>query len=254
MAKIFKIIEKLEKFAPLDLQSDWDNSGWQICLGDCEVNKLMLALSPTLNIVEQAIENKCNLIIAHHPMIFSKINKINASNYTTLPVIKAIQNNIQVYSAHTNLDTVKNGVAEKFAKLIGLKNTKILEEITPCAGFGRTGELEKEENLTEFISRLKDLLSIDTLKLINPSQKTKVRKIAVCPGSGGDFIKDLKDVDLYITGDIRYHTALEVDNIAVIDAGHLETERIILPVLRDLLKEFDIEIITAQESSPWQVV
>lgn len=254
MIRVNKIIEKIEKFAPLKLQSEWDNSGWQIYLGNNEINKVLLALSPTLDVIEQAIDKGCGLIIAHHPMIFGKINKIKTGNYTGLAIIKAIQNNIQIYSAHTNLDVVQNGVADKLAALLNLNNIKIIEDTILDSGFGRVGELEKEENLEEFLGKLKQLLNIENLKLINPSNIEKIKRIAVCPGSGGEFIKDLKDVDLYITGDVKYHTALEVGNMVVVDAGHLETERIILSDLKELLDDLDIEILIAQESSPWQVV
>ncbi|EKE02735.1 MAG: hypothetical protein ACD_20C00337G0006 [uncultured bacterium] len=254
MAKVNKIIDKIEKFAPLELQSEWDNSGWQVYLGNSDVKKVLLALSPTFDVIEQAIKLGCNLIIAHHPMIFGKINKIKSGNYTGLAIIKAIQNNIQIYSAHTNLDVVQNGVADKLAALLDLNNIRAIEETALNSGFGRVGELEKVENLDEFLGKLKQILNVENLKLINPSNKEKIKRIAVCPGSGGDFIKDLRDIDLYITGDIKYHTALEVDNMVVVDAGHLETERIILSDLKELLDDLDIEIIMAQESSPWQVV
>jgi dinuclear metal center YbgI/SA1388 family protein len=254
MTKVNEIIEKIENFAPLSLQSEWDNSGWQVYLGNFDIDKVLLALSPTFDVIEQAVEKKCELIISHHPLIFSKINKLNINNFADKSVIKAVQNNIQIYSAHTNLDVVQGGVADKLANLLNLKNLSIIGNTDTNSGFGRIGELEQEQNLEDFLTDLKKVLNIDSLRLINPTGKTKVKKIAVCPGSGGDFIQNLTDVDLYITGDIRYHTALEVNNMAVADAGHMETEQIILPVIKDLLKEFKIDTFIAQEKSPWQTI
>jgi dinuclear metal center YbgI/SA1388 family protein len=248
MAKVSEIIQKIENLAPLSLASDWDNSGWQIFLGDRQITKVMVALSPTIDVIKQAIAEQCELIIAHHPLIFNKINKINISDQANLTLIKAIQNNIQIYSAHTNLDITQGGIADRLAGLFNLKNIEVSET------FARIGHLEKEENLDEFLEKVKNVLNVDRLKLINPISKTSVRKIAVCPGSGGDLIDKLQDVDLYITADIKYHTALEVNNMVVVDAGHLETERIILPYLKELIGTPDIEVFIAEEKSPWKII
>jgi len=248
MTKSSEIIQKIENFAPLSLACDWDNSGWQIFLGDNQIKKVMLALSPTLDVIEHAIANQCELIISHHPLMFDKINKINASEYTDLSVIKAIQNNIQIYSAHTNLDITQDGIADRLAGLFNLKNIETSES------FVRIGYLEREENLDDFFEKIKNTLNIENLKIINPISKTTVKKIAVCPGSGGDLIDKLQDVDLYITGDIKYHSALEVSNVIVVDAGHFETERIILPYLKELIETSDLEIFIAEEKSPWKII
>lgn len=254
MAKLDEIINKIENFAPNTLACDWDNVGWQVFLGNETVNRIMLCLSPTVEVVVQAVEQKCDLIIAHHPMMFDKINKINCQSSVSRAVIKAIQNNTQVYSAHTNLDSAKDGIADKLCRMLDIKNTTPIEKINEETGLGRIGELETEISLTEMTEKIKTVLNTDKIRVINPAGKNRVKKVAVCPGSGGDFISKLKDIDLFITGDVRYHTALEVEDLIVIDAGHLETERIILPELTELLKEFDVEILIAEEDSPWQVV
>jgi len=249
-----KIIEKIENFAPPKLASAWDNSGWQVYLGNNSTNKILLALTCTLDTVEQAIKNNCNLIISHHPLIFEKLNKISTRNTALLPVITAIQNNIQVYSAHTNLDSAQGGIADKLAELLDLNNVAYLEQIFEESQLGRIGELKEEINLDIFIKNLKETLKINKIKLINPSNKTKVKKIAVIPGSGAGFIPQIKDIDVLITGDVKYHNALEAQDFIVIDAGHFETERIILPVIKELLKEFSVEILLAEEKSPWEIL
>ncbi|OGH98077.1 MAG: Nif3-like dinuclear metal center hexameric protein [Candidatus Melainabacteria bacterium GWA2_34_9] len=254
MTNLNKIIEKIEKFAPPELASDWDNSGWQVYLGNNSVSKILLALTCTIDIVEQAIKNNCNLIISHHPLIFEKINNISTENNAILPVIKAIQNNIQVYSAHTNLDSAQGGIADKLAELLDLKDIMFLVQIPEDFRLGRVGELEKEKELNIFIKELKEILKIDKIKLINHSNKTKVKKIAVIPGSGTSFIPKIKDIDVLITGDVKYHNALDAKDFIVLDAGHFETERIILPVLKDLLNEFSIEALIAEENPPWTIL
>ena len=249
MAKISEIIEKIEKFAPLSLAAEWDNSGWQVFFGNNrEVKKILLALSPSIDVVRQAIKEKYDLIVTHHPLIFGKINNIDSTEASTLPLIEAIQHNIPVYAAHTNLDSAKGGVADVHAKLLGLKNVK------PFENFVRIGELDSEQDLDAYLKTLKKTLKVKHLTIVNPSGKTKIKTIALCPGSGGDFISKLNNhIDLYITADIRYHKALDVQNMAVVDAGHFETERQILPVLKKLLKDMGVEIVVAKEKSPFEI-
>lgn len=254
MADLNKIIEKIEKLAPPELASDWDNSGWQVYLGNNSVSKVLLALTCTIDIVEQAIKNRCDLIISHHPLIFEKFNNISTENNAVLPVIKTIQNNIQVYSAHTNLDSCEGGIADKLAELLDLKDIMFLEQIPEDFRLGRVGELEKEKELNIFIKELKEILKIDKIKLIKHSNKTIIKKIAVVPGCGTSFIPKIKDIDVLITGDVKYHNALDAKDFIVLDAGHFETERIILPVLKDLLNEFSIEALIAEENPPWTIL
>lgn len=245
------IIEKIEKFAPPELACDWDNSGWQVYLGNNSVNKILLTITCTLDVVEQAIENGYDLIISHHPFLFDKFNKISSENKAHLPVIKAIQNNIQVYSAHTNLDSAEGGIAEILAELLGLKNIVPIVQFTKEPELGRIGELENEKELDDFIKELKEILKNEKIKLTNFSNKSKIKKIAVIPGCGAGFISELKDIDILITGDVKYHNALDAKDYIIIDAGHWETEKIVLPVLKDILDELNVEVFIAEEKAPW---
>jgi len=254
MAKISEIIEKIEKFAPPELQCDWDNSGWQVYLANEEINRVLLALTPTEDVINQAINRNCKFVITHHPAIFEKIKCLRVNDQAINPVIKAIQNNIQLYSAHTNLDSTQNGIADNLARLLELKNIRTPDGESGELKFIRLGELENEENIYDYTSKIKNILGTVNPRLINPSGITKVKKIAVCPGAGGDILHLLKDVELYVTADIGYHDAVEQGKIAIFDAGHLETERIILPVVAELIKQPDLEVIIADEVSPWSAV
>jgi len=247
-----KIISKIENFAPPILAKNWDNSGWQVYLGNKSINRVMLAVSPTFDVVESAVNIGCELLITHHPLIFSGIKNFSTDNYNDLSIIKAIQNNLQIYSVHTNLDVAKGGVADVFAKMLDLQNISPINHEENC--FGRKGEFQQPETLINVMNKIKNILNTDKLKLINPINIQKIRKIALLPGSGGSFIPELKGIDLYITGDVKYHDALLVKDFAVIDAGHLETEKIILPVLKELLSEFNIKIFIADEKVPWEIV
>jgi dinuclear metal center YbgI/SA1388 family protein len=125
--QIKDITNYLETIAPLALQENYDNSGLIVGNKNTEVTQVLISLDCTEAIVEEAIERRCNLIVSHHPIVFSGLKRLNGSNYIERTVIKAIQNNIAIYAIHTNLDNVlHNGVNQKIAEKLGLENTKIL--------------------------------------------------------------------------------------------------------------------------------
>ena len=120
------VTKYLEKIAPLNLQESYDNSGLQVGDYKSEVKGILVSLDVTLEVIEDAIQQQCNLIVAHHPVIFGEIKNLNKSSLTGSIVFKAIKNNINIYAIHTNLDNVLNGVNAKIAEVIGLKRKKIL--------------------------------------------------------------------------------------------------------------------------------
>ena len=121
-----EITNYLESIAPLAFQESYDNSGLIIGDASSEVNAALITLDCTEEVVEEAIENNCNLIISHHPIIFSGLKKITGQNYAERTIIKAIKNDIAIYAIHTNLDNVEKGVSAKIADILGVKNCKIL--------------------------------------------------------------------------------------------------------------------------------
>jgi len=124
--KIKQVTSFLESIAPLEYQESYDNSGLIVGDSKSEVKGALITLDCTEAIIDEAIETGCNLVIAHHPIIFSGLKKLNGSNYIERTVIKAIKNDIAIYAIHTNLDNVYNGVSAKIAEKLGLENCKIL--------------------------------------------------------------------------------------------------------------------------------
>lgn len=126
MVKIKEIIDALEKLAPPTYQESYDNSG--LITGDknWEVSGIMVSLDCIESVIDNAIEKRCNLIVAHHPIVFKGLKKLNGKNYVERTIIKAIKNDIAIYAIHTNLDNVHSGVNQKIANQIGLINTRIL--------------------------------------------------------------------------------------------------------------------------------
>jgi len=248
MVEVQKIIDIIEKLAPVDLAESWDNTGWQINLGNKEANNILICLSVTQDILNQAIEQNCDFILCHHPLIFNPIKKIDNSTITQQIIVSAIKNNIQIYCAHTNLDCADGGVNDILCEKLGIVPTETIEK------FVKIAELNEEMTLDSFILKLKISLNSPKIKLINPQNIQNIKRIAVCSGSGGEFINSLQGVDVFITGDIKYHSALNVKDMIVIDAGHFETEKIILQTLKNLLKNIAPELVIAKESYPWVIV
>ncbi len=126
--KVKDFVALIEKIAPLSFQEDYDNAGLITGSPEMEVSGILLSLDTTENIVDEAIKNKCNLIISHHPIVFRGLKKLNGKNYVERTLIKAIQNNISIYAAHTNLDNVRHkGVNTKIAEKLGLNDLKIIQ-------------------------------------------------------------------------------------------------------------------------------
>ncbi len=248
MIDINKVIKTLERFAPIETAQEWDNSGWQIHLGKSEAKNLLICLTLTPKILEQAIENDCDLIISHHPVIFKGMKSIGYNTVGQKLIVDCIKNDIQVYSAHTNLDIAKGGVNDILCEKLGLTADKTINE------FVKIAHLPSAMSLDTFILKLKISLNAPKLKLINPDNIQEIKKVALCSGSGGEFVEQLTDVDAFITGDIKYHTALDVQNMVLIDAGHFETEKVILQTLKTLFNKVAPDLVVAKETEPWIVV
>jgi len=224
-----ELIKVLEDFAPLETQENWDNSGWQILTGKENINKAMLCLSVTKDVIEQAKQAYCDIIISHHPLFY---------------VPFSFNQGISIYSAHTNLDKARGGTTDRIIELLGYKNTEKIED------FVRT--VSDNTTLDEFILKLKIALNLSHIRVSNNNKINKIRKIAFCAGSGSEF-EDLaieNGADVLVTGDVKYHKALD-SKIVLIDIGHFESEIPIVNTLEKLLKD-KVEIVIAKEKSPFQ--
>ncbi len=125
--KIKEIIQAIEQFAPLQYQESYDNAGLIFGQAGVEVTNALLTLDATEAVIDEAIAKGCNLVIAHHPIVFGGLKKINGNSYVERVAIKAIKHDIAVYAAHTNLDNVRNGVCAQMAAKLGLEQTRVLQ-------------------------------------------------------------------------------------------------------------------------------
>lgn len=236
-----------------ELVEEWDNTGFQIGDSEKDVKRVLISLDLDEKVYNKAREEDFQMIITHHPVIFKPMSSITNLTPKEKLLYNLIKSDIVAYNAHTNLDKVEGGVNDELADLLGLKNTKPLKLDTSDAqvkhGLGRVGDIERTP-LVEYISLIKEKLGIDYLKVYGEQERI-VKRIALCGGSGSDFIQDAfkENACIYITGDIKYHDA-QLGNtlgLTIVDAGHFHTEKVVLPLIKKYLDSktnhgLDIEI------------
>ena len=338
------ITNAIEDFAPLAFQESYDNAGLLIGEPDRETKKALITLDVTEEVIEEAISENCDLVIAHHPIIFNGIKKLNAENPVERIIRTCIKKDISVYAAHTNLDNVGNGVNKLICEKIGLKDTSVLQPktgllrklVTFCpadhankvrdaifeagAGFignydccsfntagrgsfralegtnpfvgeknnlhfedeiriesiypeykesmildalltthpyeevaydiyplgnmyfkigsGMVGMLQKDENFSDFLSRIKKIFGSNCIRHTK-AVRNKIRKVAVCGGSGIFLLQNAihAGADIFITADVKYHDFFETNGkIIIADVGHFESEQFTRELLINIIK------------------
>ncbi|SHF00228.1 dinuclear metal center protein, YbgI/SA1388 family [Mariniphaga anaerophila] len=130
MLKVKEIVNYLDTIAPPALQESYDNAGLIVGNPDAEVSSALVTIDVTEAVVDEAVNSKSGLIIAHHPIVFSGLKKLTGKNYVERTVLKAIKNDIAIYAAHTNLDAVSGGVNTKICEKLGLKNCRVLQPVS----------------------------------------------------------------------------------------------------------------------------
>ncbi len=250
--KLSKIINYLEEKFPIKLSEEWDNVGLLIGRRDKKISKVLLSLDITENVIDKAIEDKVDLIITHHPMIFKPMKAITADTVLGRKVLKLIENQIAVYTLHTNLDSGIGGLNDFLGEeLLGLKKGKILDSLEYNGeeyGIGRVYKLLIPQNIFEFSSEIKEKLHLKDVVLTPYSDDMVLKKIAIVTGSGSSYWRKAKKMgaDILITGDIKYHEAVDAkeENFVLMDIGHFESEWIFVKLLTKLLEnEFSLDII-----------
>ena len=239
--KLKKITDFLEEIAPISLQEDYDNCGLIVGDESLFINAVLITIDCTESVIDESIKTGCNLIIAHHPIVFNSLKKLNGNNYIERTVIKAIKNNIAIYAIHTNLDSVPNGVSFRISERLGLINTKILSPKYKVnqmdVGYGVIGDLTSPVESMEFLLSLKSVMKTDCIRH-TALVKSEINKVAVCGGSGSAFLINAKklNADIYITADFKYHEFFNAENDVIIaDIGHFESEQFTKDLIYDLL-------------------
>ena len=253
--KVKDIIRVIEDFAPLSIQEKWDNSG--LCIGSPEdsVNGVLLGLDCTPELVDEAVACGADMIVTHHPLIFSGLKRISGEDPVSSAVMKAVKAGIAIYAAHTNADKVLAGVSGAMAARLGLKNVSVLDEDGEGTGLGVVGDLPEPLTAMQAVALVKERFSLKVVKSSRPVDGV-ITRVAMCGGSGGSLIGAARaaGAQLYISGDISYHNFFTQEGFMLMDIGHYESEIEIVDILFSLIRKnfptFAVRITQNMQSNP----
>ena len=245
--RLSEITKYLEEIAPLRFQEDYDNSGLIYGDPDMSISGAIIALDATVDVINEAIEKKYNLVITHHPIIFKGIKKFDPSYYVDRAVIQAIKNDIAIYAIHTNLDNVlANGVNFKIGQKLGLTHLEVLRpskknhlETDYQIGAGAIGKLKEPMSESRFFDYLKGKMNLSTIKHTKILNK-KVESVALCGGAGSFLISEaqVRDADVFVTSDLKYHEFFDAnETMILVDIGHYESEFYTIELLSELISQ-----------------
>ncbi len=242
MTTVGHIISAVADFAPLSLQESWDNSGVQVGDTDMECTGAMLCVDATPAVIAEAVAHGCNLVIAHHPLLFRGLKQISPGpNIVQQTVIDAIRAGITVYSSHTALDSTPGGISHRMASMLGAHVDSILAPTADnrSAGLGVVAHFDEAIAATDFIARIKSAFDSPVVRC-SRLPAGNIRTIALCGGSGGEFIPAAIEAgaDAYLSSDIRYHDFADYGKQTFLcDIGHFEAESCAKQIFHDLISE-----------------
>lgn len=251
------LIEKIETIAPLHCQENWDMSGVQVSTTATTASKLAICLDATPQAIKTALADNADFILSHHPLSLKPglPNQLNSYREVLQLLLCA---NVPLYSAHTSLDCNLSGPAVWLGRELELENTRALEKNPQCPeyGLGLIGNLKRPMLSGKFIDTILGLLSLKSAVLCGKPLPESIFKVAFCGGSGSSLIKITEDLkpDIFITGDIKYHTALDA-NISILDVGHHGFEEEMMRRLSILLQELlPISVMFIPSQSPFRII
>ena len=255
------ICESLEELSPKRFALSFDNVGLLVGRYDKDVKTIFIALDATDEVIDAAIECEADMLITHHPMIFSAIKSVRADDFIGRRILKLAKYDISYYAMHTNFDVM--GMADAAADEIDLINRDVLqvtyEDEIGVEGIGRIGRLREEMSLIELCDFVKERFMLDTVKVFgDPDRLCNI--CAISPGSGKSMLKYAieKGADVIITGDIDHHEGIDsvAQGLCVIDAGHFGIEKIFVPYMEEFIRREmpEIKVYTHETTSPFRVV
>jgi dinuclear metal center YbgI/SA1388 family protein len=257
MADVRDWLTLLDDWYPPSSAEEWDNSGLQVGSRSWPAERVMVALDPTVAVVEEAAEKRCGLLVTHHPLLFRPMSRVDLEEPGGAAIAAAMAGRVAVMACHTNTDVASPGVTDVLAEVLDLDVTGILAETTdgegvneevpydvfPLAsrggfGLGRLASPRGPVTAAELSERCAEGLGATARLAGDPSRR--VETVALCGGSGASLIPSAlrAKADVYVTGDVKHHQALDAvaAGLTVIDAGHHATE---LPFVAHLAQRLE---------------
>jgi dinuclear metal center YbgI/SA1388 family protein len=217
-----------------------------------DIQSVLLTTDITEDVVNEAVLNGCQLIISHHPLLFHGLKQVCGQTPQARIVEMAIKNNIAIYSAHTNLDSVQGGINTRLADKLGINDYRLLTE----SGLGAIGKLSQPIPYAAFISHVREILQCTYVRYTR-ARRAMIETVALCGGSGAEFIEEAinQGADVYLTADCKYHEFQDADGrIGLIDIDHWYSERHAREIFKDILAPLGVSCIISQtDKTPIQV-
>lgn len=258
--KCREIIEIIEETYPKTAALDFDNVGLLAGNTEKEVQRIYLALDATTEVIHNACEWQADMLITHHPLIFTPLKRVTNEDFVGRRVMELIRSDISYYAMHTNYDVL--GMARLIEGVLGLQAAQTLDvtmDTDAQEGIGKIGILSKEMTLRECCEYVKQCLHLESVSVFGDLD-TDVKRLAVSPGSGKSAVRPAlqKGADVLVTGDIGHHEGLDAweQGLAVIDAGHYGTEYLFMEDLKNYLckRIKEAEIRTEPMKVPRQMI
>lgn len=256
-----EIIDVIERAYPKKYALEWDNVGLLAGRDDKEVKRIYTALDATDEVIEDAVGRKADLLVTHHPLIFSGLKRVTNQDFTGARVLKLLRNDICCYAMHTNYDVKRMG--ELSLRKLGAGEGEILEvtsleEDGREEGIGRILDIEPV-TLGGMCERVKESFGLNCVKAFGDLNKL-VKRAAICPGSGKSVIHTAleKRAEVLITGDIGHHEGIDAvaQGMMIIDAGHYGVEHIFIDDMKEYFEKNipEVEVLTADICHPFSVI
>lgn len=253
------LIKHLEELAPLSYACEWDNPGLLAGRSNKEIQKIMVAVDSTDEVIEQAIALQVDFLLTHHPLIFKPLSKVNDQNFISNRILRLLQHDISYYAMHTNFDSAPGCMADLAAGIMQLEPATVLEVMGETGdgipyGIGKIGDMAQELSLKELAAQVKEQFGLPFVivygmdRICNP-----VKRVALSPGSGKSMLSVATrcGAQVLITGDIGHHEGIDAvaKGMAVIDAGHYGLEHIFVDFMASYLtKRIDGGFIVTTEA------
>lgn len=244
MTKVKDIVNRLRQDFPEEIASKGDPVGMQIGDIDAPVTKVMTTLDVRPDVVQEAIENKVDFIVSHHPVMFRPAKNLDFTDPQYAMYGDIIKHGITVYSIHTNSDKAQNGSSDWQAEELGLQDVEPFCPDDDGIAIGRKGKLPEPMSAYDFAYYVKDKMNIKMARLITADNEQKISTVGFICGDGGKYWHRAIDegLDAFITGDIYYHVGHDIvsSGLTVVDPGHY-TEKLFKYKVFDLLKKWNDE-------------